>query len=356
MKPEAFIILTPGFAANEDDSTCIPSQQIFLRSLKQQFPRLNVIILSFQYPFIAKEYSWNGCRVITLGGKERSKLFRLLTWQKAWRKLKLLHKQYEITGMLSFWCGECAFIGKRFGNKYSILHKCWLQGQDAKKDNKYVKRIKPKPEEIIALSDFLAIQFYQNYSVSPANTITIGIDPDFFINTNLERTIDIIGVGSLIPLKQYAVFIDRIKHLKNDHPDIKTMIVGKGPEEKKLQLLIKENGLQNNIILTGELPHTDVLQLMQRSKILLHTSAYEGFGAVCIEALYAGCKVVSFIRPMKQDIKNWHTVNTDEEMMGILAAILKSGSVNNVPVIPFLMADSVKQMMQLFNYKEAATS
>jgi DNA-binding NarL/FixJ family response regulator len=36
--------------------------------------------------------------------------------------------------------------------------------------------------------------------------------------------------------------------------------------------------LQSTIVLTGELSHIATLQLMQRTKLFLHTSSYEGFG------------------------------------------------------------------------------
>ena len=59
----------------------------------------------------------------------------------------------------------------------------------------------------------------------------------------------------------------------------------------------------------------EILQLMKRAKIFLHTSSYEGFSTVCLEALYAGCHVISFIKPMEHDIGHWHIVQSKEEMV-----------------------------------------
>ena len=44
-KPKTFVILTPGFAKDEADSTCIPTQQNFVRALKEIYPQLNIITI-----------------------------------------------------------------------------------------------------------------------------------------------------------------------------------------------------------------------------------------------------------------------------------------------------------------------
>src|SRR2546421_3800232 len=133
------IILSPGFAADEEDTTCLPAQQLFVKSLKDNFPSLNLTVLAFQYPFSAGDYLWNGIRVISFGGREKGKFYRLVLWLCVWRTLKRLKKENNILGLFSFWCGECALLGKRFGRKYNLPHFIWLLGQDAKKENRYVK-------------------------------------------------------------------------------------------------------------------------------------------------------------------------------------------------------------------------
>ncbi len=71
---KTLIILTPGFPKNEEDTTCVPPQQIFVKALKEAAPGLNIIVLTFQYPFYSKEYLWNGINVISFGNKNDNKL------------------------------------------------------------------------------------------------------------------------------------------------------------------------------------------------------------------------------------------------------------------------------------------
>jgi glycosyltransferase involved in cell wall biosynthesis len=352
--PKAIIILTPGFPANENDSTCVPPQQIFVKALQQMHPKLKVIVLTFQYPFVAGRYLWNGIEVIAFGGKGRGKIYRQVLWLKVVQCLHNLNKQYEIKGLLSFWLDECALIGSRFSKQKGIKHLCWILGQDAKVDNKYAERIKPKADELIALSDFVVEEYSKNYGIRPAHVIPVGVDSTLFGEGVGERDIDILGVGSLISLKQFDVFVKIAGFLKLSHPNIKAVICGKGPEQERLLAIIKTLGIEKNINLAGELPHHEVLALMQRSKLLLHASAYEGFGAVCLEALYAGANVVSFVKPMDAPIFNWHIAINEDDMLQKVESILNEPQPNYSPVLPYPIANNAQAMMELFNYSEAA--
>ena len=149
------IILTPGFPADEADSTCLPLLQSVVTELKENYPRLDLVVLTFHYPFVKKTYKWKETEVISFNGSKKRNLFKLPLFISIWRKLKKIHREENVAGILSIWCGECAWIGKKFSKKFGLKHYCWLWGQDARKGNKYVKRIHPSSNELIALSDFL---------------------------------------------------------------------------------------------------------------------------------------------------------------------------------------------------------
>ncbi|HUZ61620.1 MAG TPA: glycosyltransferase [Hanamia sp.] len=344
------VILTPGFPKDESDTSCLPSQQIFIRSLNKIFPSLKIIILSFRYPFFTTAYYWHGNLVIPFNGTKKGIIAKMLLWSWFWRTLYKLKKENNIAGLFSFWCGECALIGKYFGKKNKLKHFSWLMGQDAKKGNKYIPLIRPKPDELIAMSDFLSQEFYKNYGIHTLQIIPNGIDASLFPALNAERDITILGAGSLIPLKQYDVFINIVKEIIEKMPGISVMLCGKGPQEIQLKQLIIQQKLQNNIVLTGEKPHLEILRFMQRTKIFLHTSSYEGFSTVCLEALYAGCHVISFIKPMLRDIDHWHIVQTKEEMIKKASYLLNDTTTQYKRVLVYSMDDSAKSVMNLFSY------
>lgn len=318
------LILTPGFPKDEGDTTCLPFLQVLLRSFKQEYPAQKIIVLSFQYPYMKSEYNWSGINVISMGGGNKGGFSRLFLWSMIRKRLKRLAVENKITGVVSLWCGEAALIAKKFAIGQNIPWFCWIPGQDAKKENHYVKQIKPSAGSLVALSDFIADEFERNHGIRPAHYLIPGIENPQPDKPLQEKDIDIIGAGSLIPLKQYDLFIAIIAEIKKTFGNIKAVIAGDGPEKNKLQEMIREKGLGDNITLAGELPHQEALSLMERSRLFLHTSNYEGFGVVCIEALYAGCQVISFTRPMKAAIPNWHIVIDKAEMINKSINILQS--------------------------------
>src|SRR5476651_2562987 len=121
-KTQTLIILSPGFPENEADSTCLPLQQSLVKAIKQQHPHLNLVVIAFQYPYKKRNYLWNGITVEAFGGKRRGKLFRLYNWAQVWQRLKQINQTDNIAGILSFWMGECAFIGERFAKAHQLKH------------------------------------------------------------------------------------------------------------------------------------------------------------------------------------------------------------------------------------------
>jgi glycosyltransferase involved in cell wall biosynthesis len=342
-----FVILTPGFPKSEEDSTCLPMQQQFVKGLKEMYPKLDIIILAFQYPYHQKKYKWVGIDVIPFDGRNKGGLKKLWIRRKVNAILEELHRKNRIIGLFSFWYNECALVGKKFADDNHLKHYCWILGQDARKENKYPKQINLRQNALIALSDFLQLEFEKNHGIKPKFVIPPGIDPRLFNSSYHEKNIDILGAGSLISLKQYDIFLEIIAEVKKQIPKIKSVLIGKGPESKRLQAIIEESGLRNNISLTGELQYPEVLQQMQKAKVFLHPSSYEGFSGVCLEALYAGCQIISFCKPMSEDISHWHVVKTKDEMVEKTLEIMQDKA-EYKSVKKFPINDTVSAIMKLY--------
>lgn len=347
--PKTLVVLTPAFPANESETSWVPTQQLFVRTLKAHFPGLHIIVLTFFYPYRAVSYEWHGVQVISLNGSGRRKFRRIFFWNAVWRLLKGLRRENDIIGLFSFWCGECALVASHFGRWHGIRHLCWICGQDARKMNKLVKFIRPRSEELIAMSDFLVKEFYKNHGIRPGYMISNAIDPDMFPPlASGKRDIDILGAGSLSRIKQYGLFAEVVGALRLFFPHMKSLICGEGDDRKELELYIKKNGLEDHITLAGEKPQKEVLRLMQRAKVFLHTSSYEGFGVVCLEALYAGAHVISFCKPLDRAIPNWHVVRDKEEMTKKAHEILQDPNIEYKPVLEHTMKRTVQAVMDLF--------
>jgi len=346
---KTIIILSPAFPANESETYWVPSQQLMVTALKKNFPATNIIVLSFLYPYHKSAFSWHGIEVISFDGMHRRKFNRLFLFRDAWKTLKKKKKEHNVIGLFSFWCGECALVGKWFGKWHKIKHYCWICGQDARKGNKLIKWIRPAADELVAMSPFLLNEFEKNHHVRPSYLVENAVDPALFPPAGGERTIDLLGVGSFEPLKQYDVFTEVVRSVQVQINKIRAKHCGIGREKEKIQSLIKKFGLEENFHLLGGRPHEEVLKLMQQSKIFLHTSRYEGFSTVCLEALYAGCHVVSFLKPIEREIKHWHVVTTQQDMVEKCLQLLESRELDFERVLLYSMEDSARKVMNLFN-------
>jgi glycosyltransferase involved in cell wall biosynthesis len=349
-KQQTLILLTPGFAKDESDDF-IPVLQLFVKNLKKLYPDLHIIILAFQYPYCTGDYMLHGARVISFNGWNKRKAYRLLVWAKVWFTLTRLVREYQVLGLLSFWFGDCAFIGTFFGRRHRLKHFSWFMGQDARAGNKFFSWIRPRADNLIVLSDALAGEIYRNYALKPRHRIPFGVDPAIFPGEPGLRNIDILGAGSLIPLKRYDLFLDVIQQLVAAFPNLKVVLCGQGPEKDALVRRIEKAQLQDHVTLMDEVPHAQVLALMQQSKIFMHTSAYEGFAAVCAEALYAGAQVVSFCQPIHQPIPQWHIVHSEKALVNQLALLLGDKNLPHERVLPFTMAGACANIMALFGYQ-----
>lgn len=344
---KTLVILTPGFPKDETDSTCLPMQQQLVETLQKTDPNLNIIVLSFQYPYHNREYGWRGIRVIPFNGRNKGGIARLTLRQKILAVLGRIHEEHTIFSLLSLWYGECAAIGHLFAKKNRICHYCWILGQDAKKENKYPKRTGLKANELIALSDSISATFELNHGLKPLHIITPGVNTSLFGATPIEKNIDLLAVGSLIRLKRFEIFIEIVASIKENIPGIKAELIGNGPEKENLSALIKKLDLQDTLNIMGELPYPGVLSRMQKARILLHPSVYEGFSGVCMEALYAGAHVLSFCRPMNTGIQQWHIVSSVEEMTQRAINILNATTYDSSNILYCSIEEAATKMRAL---------
>ena len=350
---DTLVILTPAFSNTEinEEKEVMPSQQNFVRAINTQFPLLKIIIFNFHFPIVEEtEYKWHGNQIFAFNGRDTTKKGeQLILWGRILIKLNKIRKSNNLIGLLSFFCSESAFIGHYFARYFGIKHLIWILGQDAKQTNTYIKYMNLKAEELIAISDFIQTKFEQSHKIRPKYVIPIGINPDLFQNNQVKREIDVIGVGSHIPLKQYEIFIEVVNELKFRIPNIKALQIGSGIETEMLCKLVLQLNLKNECELVGSISNAATLNYMQQGKIFIHTSNYEGFSMACLEALYAGCHIISFCKPMNSTIKNWHIVSTKDEMVTKALELLSSTEIKYLPELPYNINDMAKQLVSLYS-------
>lgn len=342
------LIVTPGFPESETDTVCLPAVQQFLKVYKQVYPETIISVISLEYPYHNIPYQWEGIMVYPIGGKNKSGLNKWHTIYKAWRRGVSLNRESKIDAVLSLWLSGSALSGKRIAKKIKTPHLIWMHGQDAKAGNKFYNLILPKADDLAAISDWQNDILHKAYGMRAKHVINNGINesefPDF--NTGV-RDIDLLAVGSLIPLKQFHLFIEVVKFIRDScKPLVKAVVIGKGPEEQKLRELIRKYELQDNISLTGEVPHDEVLKIMNKTKVLVHPSEYEGHSTVMIEALYSGCKVAAFMPLGEKNMEEFRLCVDLNDLKSATVFFLKE-AVTYTRVKYTDLANSVKQVQAI---------
>lgn len=293
-RPESVVFMIPGFPADEHDSTCLPAIQNYVAALAAARPDLAVHVIAFQYPYRRDTYAWNGATIHALGGCNRRRWHRIPTWARAVSTFARLRRRTDVKVLHTFWLTECTGVGRLLSRAFGVRHVASIGGQDATSSNRYLRRLRLGETTVTAGSSFAANRFAKATGLAPARVIPLGLDAARLetIAPPQRRDIDVIGVGSLIPLKRFDVFIEVIERLAEEVPDLTACIVGDGPQRGALAAEIERRGLADTLALTGELPRDDAFRRMLRSKVLLHPSAYESQGYVFLEGRFAGLDVV----------------------------------------------------------------
>jgi glycosyltransferase involved in cell wall biosynthesis len=220
-----------------------------------------------------------------------------------------------------------------------------MMGQDVKSENKYLKFLPLKSIIKISVSEFQAGVFYRSTGKNPDYNIPWGIE--IFDPGNNDRNIDLIGVGALIPVKNFKLLVEVLAELKKIFPAIRCLLIGDGSERKKIEFLIEKNKLNDSIFLTGHIAREEVLNYLKRSKILIHTSGFESFGYVIAEALASGCYVVCKNIGCAGESNKVFIVNNMNEFLEAATKILKYKS-DYIPEFPYPLSTTVSSYINLY--------
>lgn len=120
------------------------------------------------------------------------------------------------------------------------------------------------------------------------------------------KTMDFIFVGRLIDSKGPDLLINAMQMVHVQIPFAKLLVVGDGPMGETLKARVHETGLEGVVEFTGAMTNDKVAEMMAKSRVCVMTGrassdgVSEGLGLVAIEALGAGCRLVSVNNPALQ--------------------------------------------------------
>jgi len=153
--------------------------------------------------------------------------------------------------------------------------------------------------KIVAISD--AVREFHIHSGLPAERlVTIHYGLDASPATPSEVTPEqagipvgaplVLAIGRLIAQKDHATLLAAFARLREVQPDAHLAILGWGPLEQATRERAAALGLDSHVFIPGRVEPRDWLA---RANVFAHTSRWEGFGIVILEAMLAGLPVVA---------------------------------------------------------------
>ena len=118
------------------------------------------------------------------------------------------------------------------------------------------------------------------------------ISDEFRQPTDQKRENIILSVGRLVPEKGIEYLEQVAVKIFDKYPDWKWIILGEGSERNRLESVIQENHLEDQLILMGNV--NNVVDYLKRASIFVVTSKYEGLGMNLLEARSMKVPCVSF--------------------------------------------------------------
>ena len=155
---------------------------------------------------------------------------------------------------------------------------------------------------VTSSSVFEEFMISENYKIDEKKIkkITPGIDVEIFTpDMTVERENIFLSIGRIQEQKnqmETIMFLDSFRKVENN---FKCYFIG-GPSgksgEEYLQILkntVKDLSLESHIEFLDNLPQIKIKKLLNKSKLLIHTSQFETFGLVAIEANAMGVPVLT---------------------------------------------------------------
>ena len=169
-------------------------------------------------------------------------------------------------------------------------------GEELKKYDKIIAICKEMKEEIKELYPSLSHKIEYIYNPLDCNNIIEQGNENIEKITSYEKELIesdyFLAISRLdVVQKDFETLIEGYLILKNKGIKEKLYIIGEGNGRVKIEKMIEEKNLTKDVILLGQKQNPYVW--IKHSKLFIHSSKYEGFGVVLLEALMMDKFIVS---------------------------------------------------------------
>ena len=268
------------------------------------------------------------------------------------KSFDVIHAHYWLSGL----------VAKHISNEFNIpfvftAHSLgvFLDGYNKERVD-CEKLIMTSSNYITASSNFEQNLISESYQIdkNKIKKITPGIDRSLFApDLSADRKNIFLSIGRIQQQKGQHDTIDFLNNFRKVENDFVCYFIGgpSGNSGKEYFVELKEQvvelNLENHVKFLENLPQTKIKELLNESKLLIHSSQFETFGLVAIEANSMGVPVLSTNSGSFPEII-FNGVN------GYLADNLVDGNVNNY--VSDLLRDNITFKEAMFNCIEKSVN
>jgi glycosyltransferase involved in cell wall biosynthesis len=101
--------------------------------------------------------------------------------------------------------------------------------------------------------------------------------------------------------KSTDVAIRAFARIREERPDARMLVIGRGPDEPRLRRIVARLGLDAAVDFRGFMAHAELVRELHRAHVFLNPSPKEGWGLTVVEANACGLPVVASDRPGLRD-------------------------------------------------------
>jgi len=214
------------------------------------------------------------------------------------KNFDIIHSHYWLSGL----------VAKDISDKFNIPYiftshslGVFLEGYNNERAD-CEKIIMTAANFVTASSNYENSLISESYKIDKTKIKLIkpGVDENLFSpDPSPSRENIFLSIGRIQKQKRQLEAIEFLNTFREIENDFKCYFIG-GPSGTsgddyflELKEIVKELSLESHVEFLGNLPQSKIRELLNRSKLLIHTSQYETFGLVAIEAHSVGVPVVS---------------------------------------------------------------
>ena len=223
------------------------------------------------------------------------------------KQFDIIHAHYWMSGL----------IAKDISNKFNIPYiftshslGVFLEGYNKERAD-CEKIVMSSSQFVTASTNYEQTLISESYQVDnqKIKQINPGVDYELFVpDQSIHRENIFLSIGRIQQQKGQLETLRFLNLFKEVETDFMCYFVG-GPSGSsgdeylsELKESVKELSLSSHVEFLGNLPQVDIRNLLNSAKLLIHTSQYETFGLVAIEANSMGVPVLTTNNGSMQEI------------------------------------------------------